>query len=65
MAVASDLKIKGLFVYASKGFTLRCRIKILRQPSLSNMLFIAIYDFISILGIIIKRNGVISENGQV
>jgi len=32
MAIASALQIKGLFVYASKGFTLWCRIKILRQP---------------------------------
>jgi len=30
--------MKGLFIYASKGFTLRCRIKILQRPSLSNLL---------------------------
>jgi len=65
MAVASYLKIKGLFVYTSKGFTLRCRIKILHQPFLFNLLFITIYDSISILTIIIKRKGVSSENGQV
>jgi hypothetical protein len=32
VAIVSTLQIKGLFVYASKGFTLRCRIKILHQP---------------------------------
>lgn len=38
MAIGSALKIKGLFVYASRGFILRCRIKILHQPFLSEML---------------------------
>jgi hypothetical protein len=38
MAIVSALQSKGLFVYASKGFTLRCRIKILRQPFMSILL---------------------------
>jgi len=38
MAIVSGFQIKTLFVYASKGFTLRCRIKILRQHLMS-MLF--------------------------
>ena len=38
MAIVSALQTKGLFVYASKGFTLRCRIKILRQPFMSMLL---------------------------
>jgi hypothetical protein len=35
MAIVSGFQIKSLLVYASKGFTFRCRIKILRQPFMS------------------------------
>jgi len=48
MAIVGTLEIKGLFVYASKGFTLRCRIKILRQPPSLSYVACWIY-FISFL----------------
>jgi len=32
MAIVNGFQTKGLFVYTSKGFTLRCRIKIHHQP---------------------------------
>ncbi len=38
MAIVSGLQIKGLSVYASRGFTVRCRIKIIHQPFLYNLL---------------------------
>jgi hypothetical protein len=38
MAIVSALQIKRFFVYASRGFTLRCRIRILRQPFLSKLM---------------------------
>jgi hypothetical protein len=49
MAVAGDLKIKGFFVNASKGFTLRCRIKILHQPFLSMFLVLLYFVGLSLL----------------
>jgi hypothetical protein len=45
MAVVSALQIEGLFAYASKGFTLRCRIKILQQPFLSKLVACFINKF--------------------
>ena len=48
MADAGALQNKSLFVYDSRGFTLKCRIKILHQPFLSTLLVLKNPVFLSL-----------------
>ncbi len=51
MAIVSTSQIKDLLVYVLRVFTLRCRIKILRQPS--SLFYVACWIyFISFLKVV-------------